>query len=180
MPVVAAVLITALGAIVVAFVALVGTRVEARDARSRLVKDVDVMLKLPDGSRARRILEGHVTRSAANLIASDEKRWHFRRGNRFFVLSIITMAIGFALIVAMGGPEHKSIAETARSGALEMGYVFIAFAYVSVALCVFYLWRGIRNYSKKAGHRDKNQESKTAQKEGDDDDAPSGPDGQGD
>jgi hypothetical protein len=38
--------------VVVAIVALVGTRVEARDARSRLVKDVDLMLKLDDGSRA--------------------------------------------------------------------------------------------------------------------------------
>jgi hypothetical protein len=52
LPVVVAALITALGAVVVAIVALVGTRVEARDARSRLVKDVDLMLKLDDGSRA--------------------------------------------------------------------------------------------------------------------------------
>jgi hypothetical protein len=61
-----AALVTALGAVIVAFVALLGTRVESRDARTRLTKDVDLMLKLrgppwigtsptpPRGSRAPR------------------------------------------------------------------------------------------------------------------------------
>jgi hypothetical protein len=113
--------------------------------------------------------------SAAKLIVSEEKRGRGRVAAEFFILSNIAMAIGFGLNVAMGGPEHKSIAEYAQSLAPTLSYVFVAIAFFFMASCMFFLW-----YSKKAGHPDENEEPEAAQEESDDDDAPSGADGQGD
>ncbi len=142
------------------------------------------MLKLPDGSRARRLLAGHVTRSAAKVIVSEERRWDKRVERKFALVSATAAVIGIALDVAMGGSEHTSIGEYARTQAPTLSKTFIAWALIFLATSMFYMWRRVRRrgrlLSKKAGHRDENEEPETAQEEGDDDDAPSGADGQGD
>jgi hypothetical protein len=78
-----AALVTALGAVIVAFVALLGTRVESRDARTRLTKDVDLMLKLDPDNDARATLDRHIADSAKRLARAEKRRWRSRRSWRF-------------------------------------------------------------------------------------------------
>ena len=91
--VVVAALVTALGAVIVALVAAVGSRLDSRDARSRLLKDIEISSKLPDGSNARTVLERHIAQVVGNLTEREQKQ-EIRRNYRGW------LAISGLLVVA--------------------------------------------------------------------------------
>lgn len=129
-----AALVTALGAVVVALVAVLGTRVEARDARNRLAKDVETMLKLDPGSDARSTLERHVADSTRDLAARERLRIADRRPQRFMRLSLISAAIGLFLQTALGGSNRTSSIGYLRELAQPLSWVFIIAALVAILL----------------------------------------------
>lgn len=149
-----AALVTALGAVIVAFVALLGTRVESRDARTRLTKDVDLMLKLDPDNDARATLERHIADSAERLARAEKRRWRFRRSWRFFLLGTICGALGMSIKITLGGNDG-SPGEYLRHLGPATSNALMVYSYATFGLCLFFSFRDTREPKTNPASEDK-------------------------
>lgn len=141
-------LVTALGAVIVAMVAIVGVRVEARDARTRIVKDVEIMLKLDPKSDARTILEKHVAESAVHIAASERRRWEYRAFWRLYAIGVGVGVISFAIKIGVGASQKPPV-EFLRTFAPTLANLLLAFSFLSFALCCYALFKVLRERRRK-------------------------------
>lgn len=123
----------------VAIVAIVGTRLESRDLRKRLERDVAVMLKLDEDSRARRILEMHIAEVARRIAHMDHARWVFRGTAIFTSLAWVALVAAGALDVLSSG----DVAKLSRFGSM-LTHVFSGFAALCLILAAVFMWRVVK------------------------------------
>lgn len=107
-------LIAAMGAVVVAVVAIIGSRIEARDARSRLAKDVEILSKLDKESSAREVLEQHIAESTSVLVTEDRRRRAYRGILLTLLIALGCLFSGIAIDIALGGAQHASVMSALR------------------------------------------------------------------
>lgn len=135
-----AALITAVSAVLVAVVALLGPRIEARDARNRIARDIDALTKLREESPARKLLHNHVTESVLNLVAAERMREDF--GPRTFLrnFAIVLGLAAFATAATLGGEKRTSVLEFLRSMAPTLSLIFLVGSAAAMLLYNFMLW----------------------------------------
>jgi Flp pilus assembly protein TadB len=135
-----AALITAVSAVLVAVVALLGPRIEARDSRNRIARDIDALTKLRDTSPARKILHNHVTESVVNLVAAEKMREDY--GPRTFLrnFAIVLGLAAFATAAALGGEARTSVLEFLHSMAPTLFWIFLVGSAAAMLLYNFMLW----------------------------------------
>jgi hypothetical protein len=135
MTVLIAALITAVGAIVGAFVAALASRLEVRDRRSRLLKDLEISSKLDSDSDARQVLDAHIERSVQILVgqelAQDVDR-RLDRGVYTFLLAALTgLLLSYAIITTPPEPGRVH-------GFFEVTYVLLALFLIAATVIATY------------------------------------------
>lgn len=107
--------ITALGTIVVSLIALFGPRIDARDDRNKLAKDIEMLAKLPVGSRSWRLLEQHVLDSMMDLTVDEQKRRYRRTATKLQRRSLVSGIAAFVTAILMGSQRAGSFPAYARA-----------------------------------------------------------------
>jgi hypothetical protein len=99
-PVVIGADIKAFSAIIVAVVAALGSRLETRDTRSRILKDLDISAKLDSESEARKAIDDHIATTVKHLTDRERRDYDYRRFERAlnFALVFSFVAIGLSLV----------------------------------------------------------------------------------
>jgi Flp pilus assembly protein TadB len=92
-------LIAALATVVVALLGFFTSRIESRDARSRLVKDLEISSKLDTGSLAWRVMDSHITRVAERLVDRERRREDHRGARRMVYFGIFSAIVTLGLSV---------------------------------------------------------------------------------
>ena len=92
-------LIAALATVVVALLGFFTSRIESRDARSRLVKDLEISSKLDTGSLAWRVMDSHITRVAERLVDRECRREDHRGARRMVYFGIFSAIVTLGLSV---------------------------------------------------------------------------------
>ncbi|WP_425003873.1 hypothetical protein [Mycolicibacterium sp. S3B2] len=127
-------IITSLSTVLVAVVALLGTRMQARDSRNQLSADVEIMLKLEKGSVARTILENHVADSARQLASAERLRFADRRSQYFLRTALIFVALSMSIQIALGGSNRTSSLEYLRLIGEPMAWIFMLLGFTAILM----------------------------------------------
>ncbi|WP_145013425.1 hypothetical protein [Mycobacterium marseillense] len=114
MTVIIVALITAASAIIVGLISVLASRVETRDTRSRLLKDIEIASKLSQSSTARKALDDHIAESVDRLIEREFLDVERRRVNRPLVIAFVPLLITVVLDLT----RHHTPAEWDRLRAI--------------------------------------------------------------
>jgi hypothetical protein len=99
-------LIAALGTVVVALVGIFASRMESRDARARLMKDLEISSKLETESLAWRVMDSHIARVAEGLVDRERRRDEQRNARRMVYVGIFSAIVVLALALIR---DHRMI-----------------------------------------------------------------------
>jgi hypothetical protein len=99
-----AALIAALATVIVALLGLFASRMESRDARSRLMKDLEISSKLKTESLAWHVMDIHIARVAQGLVDRERRREDDRNARRLVYFGIFSAIVTLGLSVVR---EHN-------------------------------------------------------------------------
>jgi hypothetical protein len=91
--------IAALATVVVALLGIFTSRLESRDARARLIKDLEITSKLETGSSARQAMDSHINNVAETLVYRERRREDHRGGRRLVYVGIFSAFITLGLSI---------------------------------------------------------------------------------
>lgn len=91
--------IAALGTVVVALLGVFNSRIESRDARARLIKDLEITSKLQNGSTAWQAMSSHIDSVAETLVYRERRREDHRGGRRLVYFGIFSAFITLGLSI---------------------------------------------------------------------------------
>lgn len=134
-------LVTAVGAVIVAVIGLIGARLGVRDARARLQKDVELLSKLNQEHEARAVWEEHVTEAMMDLAHVEKMRRTMRRATYFAAISGCYAAIAAFLRLLVESSNGKPPGEFLRNIAEPASWLFLVTSSVGLALMFLALWR---------------------------------------
>jgi hypothetical protein len=92
-------LIGLLGTVVVALLGVFVSRIESRDARSRLMKDLEISSKLETKSLAWQVMDKHIARVAEGLVDRERRRDEDRFARRMVSFGIISAIVVLAVSI---------------------------------------------------------------------------------
>jgi Flp pilus assembly protein TadB len=143
--VVLAALVTALGAIIVAMVGVLGSRTETRDTRSRILKDLEILSKLDSDSKARKTMDGHIAKTVENLTRQETRREDYRKSRRPASIGILFSIGTLALTWFAYPPPHGNYRPV-----LQMLYwMSTSYAVVFVATAIYQLIRARKSRARR-------------------------------
>jgi Flp pilus assembly protein TadB len=99
-----AALVAALATVIVTLLGLFASRMESRDARSRLMKDLEIASKLKTESLAWQLMDSHIARVAQGLVDRERRRDEDRNARRLVYFGIISAFVVLALSIVR---EHN-------------------------------------------------------------------------
>jgi hypothetical protein len=134
--VVIAALVTALGAVIVALVGTLASRLETRNARSQLLKDIDISSKLPYGD-ARKVFERHIDRAVRDLVYQERGEVIARPIRQWAFLGFLVSTAGLVLSFLVS-PRHGDYHHLLR----ELYWITLVFAYLVTGYVVVLHRRG--------------------------------------
>jgi Flp pilus assembly protein TadB len=94
-----AALIAALATVVVALLGAFNSRLESRDARARLIKDLEISSKLATGSPAWQAMDSHINSVAETLVYRERRREDHRDGRRMVYFGIFSAFVTLGLSI---------------------------------------------------------------------------------
>jgi hypothetical protein len=92
-------LIGVLGTVVVALLGVFVSRIESRDSRSRLMKDLEISSKLETKSLAWQVMDKHIARVAQGLVDRERRRDEDRFARRMVTFGIISAIVVLAVAI---------------------------------------------------------------------------------
>jgi hypothetical protein len=102
--------IAALGTVVVALLGVFASRAESRDARSRLMKDLEISSKLEQfetKSSAWQVMDRHIARVAQGLVDRERRRDEDRNARRMVYYGIFSAIVVLGLAIV----QHPHMAD---------------------------------------------------------------------
>jgi hypothetical protein len=106
MTVVLATVVTAIGAIIVALVSAIASRLETRDTRARLLKDLEIWSKLKASSGAHSEMDGYIAGAVRVLVYRETRLREYLLPVRFMYIALLAMCAAFGVSLVAFPKKH--------------------------------------------------------------------------
>lgn len=142
-------LITAASAIIVGLIGVLASRVETRDTRTRLLRDIEIASKLSQSSTARAVLNDHIAESIDRLVDREFLDVERRRVSRPLILALVSLTIMLALALT----RHHTASDWDRLRAILIPVFLVYSIPFEVLACVRAFQYGRKKERRRAARK---------------------------